>query len=146
VRSGSGVARARQAGKRGDADGHSHVAAVQGRDAQAWFERRREVCARCVARVCADGVGPGGGTGGGRGRPDRVAGENGLPGAGEEHGEDREKRHELDCRLAFFACERLGHGATLAWNAVAALRLCVANLRQKRHKTEFPPFGAITRR
>jgi hypothetical protein len=152
VRSGVGVPWARQAGERGDADGDAHVASVQGPDAQARLERGREVRAGGGASVGADGVGAGGGAGGGVGGPDRMARKGGLPGAGEEHGENREERHQLDGRLAFLAGEGVGrggregvgHGGTFARKAVAALRPYVADLCQNRHKTEFPPFEPVS--
>jgi hypothetical protein len=161
MRSGLGVPWARQARERGDADGDARVASVQGLDAQARLERGREVRAGGRASVGADGVGAGGGAGGGVGGPDRMAGKGGLPGAGEEHGEDREERHQLDGRLAFLAggegvrrggCEGVGrggregvgHGGTFARKAVAALRPYVADLCQNRHKTEFPPFEPVS--
>jgi hypothetical protein len=138
------MARARQARERGDADGHPHVAAVLGPDAQAALERVREVSAGGVAGVGADGVSASGGPGRGRRRPDRMACEHCLPRAGEEHGEDREERDQLDRCLTFLACEGARHGRTFAWNAAAALRAYVAFLCQNWHKTEIPAFGRVT--
>jgi hypothetical protein len=83
-----GAAWARKAGEGWDADADPDIATGPRRHAQVRLEGGREMGTGGSPWIGADGVGAGGGASRGGHRPDRVAGQDGLPGGEEERGED----------------------------------------------------------